>query len=71
MVKTIAELKHIINGKEIRLYADVDTFLTDVKEALFQFVRDIVQLEDNVKAAQEAASNPESPPIEGDHVTSE
>ncbi len=71
MLKNIVKLEYIINEKQYYLHCDNDAPLTHVKEALFQFLKYIGQIEDQVKASkpseepvpevkEEVSNNPES-----------
>lgn len=54
MLKNKVQLEQKINEKVIHLLCDNDCPLEVLKEALFQFQKYIGQIEDNVKAQQEA-----------------
>jgi len=54
MLKTKAELKVIVNGKEYTFYCDHDAPTPECKEALFQFGKFIGLIEDNERARLEA-----------------
>ncbi len=54
MLKNLSQLKAVVNGKEYIYNCDIDAPLQDVKESLFQFQKYIGQVEDNIKAQQEA-----------------
>lgn len=63
MLKTLAQLKCIVNGKECQFLCDNDMSVEAVKEALFQFQKYVGQIEDNAKSqkeAQEAAEKSKS-----------
>ena len=52
MLKNISKLECIIENKTYNFLCDTDASLTHVKEALFQFLKYVGQVEDQVKAAQ-------------------
>jgi len=54
MIKNISRLEVKVNAKEYHLCADMDSPLSDVKEAIFQFQKYIGHIEDQMKAQQEA-----------------
>lgn len=55
MLKNISKLEIRIGDKNYQFLCDIDSSLNDVKEAIFQFQKYIGQIEDQVKAQQEAA----------------
>ncbi len=55
MIKNITKLEVKINGRDYQLMCEIDSPIPDVKEATFQFQKYIGQIEDNLKAQQEAA----------------
>jgi hypothetical protein len=55
MIKAAAQIKAIVGVKEYLFYLDNDSPPADAKEALFQFIKAIGQIEDNLKAQMEAA----------------
>lgn len=54
MFKNIAKFEHIVEGKIGHFLCDSDTPLPAAKEMLLQFLKFVGQIEDNVKAQQEA-----------------
>lgn len=54
MLKQVSQLKFIVDGKEHTYMCESDSQLMHCKEALFQFQKYIGQIEDQVKAQQEA-----------------
>lgn len=55
MLKNIVKLEHIIEEKVGHFLCDNDTPIPAAKEMLLQFLKYIGQIEDNIKAQQEAA----------------
>ena len=55
MLKNLCRLESKVNDRTVHLYCDNDAPLEYVKESLFQFLKYIGQIEDQVKAQQEAA----------------
>lgn len=55
MLKTLSQLECKIAEKVIHLVCDHDTPLEHVKEALFQFLKYVGQIEDAVKASQSSS----------------
>lgn len=55
MLKNLSQLTHTIAGKAYTFVCDVDSTLENIKESLFQFQKYVGQIEDQVKAQQEAA----------------
>lgn len=53
MLKNISRLETKINEKNYQFLCDMDSPLPEVKEALFQFVKYVGQIEDQIKAKQE------------------
>lgn len=53
MLKNLVKLEHFVADKAIHLLCDSDTPLASVKEALFNFMKYIGQVEDSIKAQQE------------------
>ena len=53
MLKNISRLENKINEKTYQFLCDMDSPLPEVKEALFQFVKYVGQIEDQIKAKQE------------------
>lgn len=65
MIKNISRLECLVKDKAYQLTCDMDSPLSDVKEALFQFQKHIGQLEDHIRTQQEAANaKVESLPVE-------
>ena len=62
MLKNITQLELKIGEKLYRLYCDIDSPLEHVKEALFQFQKYVGQVEDAVKAQQQAAQETKEEP---------
>lgn len=54
MLKTIAQYELTIEGKTCRFICESDTALSIIKEFNFQFSKYLGQLEDQVRAQQEA-----------------
>lgn len=52
MLKNICRLEHKINNREIHLSCDQDTPITDIKEALLEFIKFIGKIEDDIKSNQ-------------------
>lgn len=59
MLKNISQLEHKIGDKVYHLFCDQDSPLDHVKEALFQFLKFVGQVEDQVKSQQ--AQSPAQP----------
>ncbi len=53
MLKNISRLENKINDKTYQFLCDMDSPLPEVKEALFQFVKYVGQIEDQIRAKQE------------------
>lgn len=53
MLKNISRLECKVNEKDYQLFCDNDSPIEHVKEALFQFLKYIGQLEDQNKVMQE------------------
>lgn len=53
MLKNISRLENKINEKTYQFLCDMDSPLPEVKEALFQFIKYVGQIEDQIKAKQE------------------
>jgi len=60
MLKNISRLESIIEGKVYHLLCDNDSPLLHVKEALCQFLKYCGNIEDQIKAQQEAAKAEEA-----------
>lgn len=60
MFKNITKLEITVNDKNYQLLCDQDSPLDHVKEALFQFLKFIGQIEDNIKNAQAQAKTDEN-----------
>lgn len=56
MLKNIAQLEHKIGERVFRFICDVDAPLQEVKEALFQCLKDVGQIEDTVNAQRAQAA---------------
>lgn len=54
MLKNLSVLEHVIEGKAYTLFCDPNSPLNHVKDALVKFLGYVQQVEDQVKAAQEA-----------------
>lgn len=61
MLKVVAQIECVIDGKIGRFILDQDTPTIVAKEMCFQFQKIIGQIEDNIKAQQEAAKAAEQP----------
>ena len=55
MLKTISRLEYIAGEKVIHLMCDCDTPIVSVKEAIFQFLKYLGNIEDQVAAQKEEA----------------
>jgi hypothetical protein len=53
MLKNLSQLQCKVGEKHYQFSCDIDSSLTDVKEALFQFQKYIGTIEDNIKSQQE------------------
>jgi hypothetical protein len=62
MLTTSAKLEIKINEKNFQFFTDNDAPLSDVKEALFQFLKYVGQVEDAVKSQQDKAKSEEKTP---------
>jgi hypothetical protein len=56
MLKNISRLETKINEKTYQFLCDMDSALPEVKEALFQFIKYVGQIEDQLRAKQEKAT---------------
>jgi hypothetical protein len=54
MLKQISQLEHKTENKTYHFLCDQDSPLNEVKDALFQFLKYVGQVEDAAKAQQEA-----------------
>ncbi len=63
MIKNISRLEHKIGEKTYHFYCDNDCSTLDVKEALFQFIKFIGQVEDYAKSQQQEKPVEESKDI--------
>jgi hypothetical protein len=52
MIKNISRLEHVINEKLYHFTCDMDSPIENVKDALFQFMKYVGQIEDNIKQQQ-------------------
>ncbi len=59
MLKNVIKLETVVNGKAFTFISDDQPTSIDIKEALFHFIKFIGQIEDQAKAQQEAAKQPE------------
>lgn len=57
MLSNMTKLKCFVDGKEHIYYCDQDCNSFQVKEALFQFIKYIGQLEDNARIEAEKKQN--------------
>ena len=57
MLKYISQLEHKIGDKTYQFLCDPNSPLSEVKDALFQFLRYVGQVEDAVKEQQEKAKD--------------
>lgn len=64
MLKNISQLEHKIEDRVYHLFADSNSPLNEVKEALFEFVKFVGKLEDNAKSAQAEQSKSEEKPAD-------
>jgi len=55
MLKNITQLEHIIEGKSYKFMCDIDANIPAIKDALFQFMKFVGQIEDQIKAKKEEA----------------
>ena len=58
MLKNISRLEVKVNNKDAYFHCEMDMPTTDVKEALFQFLKFIGQIEDNARALTEIQDKP-------------
>lgn len=61
MLKNISKLECKIGEKPYQLLCDIDSPISDAKEALFQFAKYLGQLEDNAKIVQQNEIEQSSP----------
>jgi hypothetical protein len=66
MIKNITGLQILFNSRIYQLSCDMDAPLSDIKECLFQFQKQIGIFEDQVKAKEEAEKAKEEVKIEPD-----
>ncbi len=67
MLKNVSKLEIQLEGRSYQLFCDSDSPLNHVKEALFQFLKYVGQVEDAVKATVPDPVNQEvKPEITGD-----
>lgn len=59
MLKNISRLECVVAGKAFHFTCDNDSNIEHVKEALFQFIKYIGQIEDQAQAAQAAQAQKE------------
>ena len=55
MLKNISQLEIAINNFTFRFYTEMNAPLPDIKEALFQFLRFVGQIEEQTKIMQKSA----------------
>lgn len=53
MLKNISQLTHKIGEKTYHMFADIDSPLNDVKEAILQFLKYVQGIEDAIKTQNE------------------
>lgn len=63
MLKNISQLEHAVGDKVYHFMCDSNSPLNEVKDALFQFLKYVGQVEDAVKA-QQAQAVAEAPVVE-------
>lgn len=66
MLKNLAQLEHVVSGKAYQFVCAVDAPIQDVKDALFQFLKYVGNIEDQAKAQAAAAAPapaPEAPEV--------
>lgn len=61
MLKNLSRLEHIAGNKVYHFICDQDSPLNEVKDALFQFLKYVGQVEDAVKAKQAEQISQEPP----------
>lgn len=64
MLKNISSLKIIINGEEHQYLCNQNCTLPDVKEALFQFLKYVGNVQDSLVATQQEQAKVDPPPEE-------
>ena len=67
MMKNIVRLEHVVADRQYHLLCDNDSPLVHLKEAIFEFLKHIGRIEDQVKAQQvelEAKKASEEPKVE-------
>jgi hypothetical protein len=64
MLKQISQLECVIADKIYQFTCSPDSSIEHVKEALFQFLKFVGQIEDNAKAAQEVQKRQNDPKTE-------
>jgi len=64
MLKNISRLECQIGEKLYQFYCDVDSPLTDVKEAIFQFQKYVGMIEDQVREMQKQKAEEENKKME-------
>jgi len=60
MLKNLTKLEHKIGDRVYSLLCEMDSPLSDVKDSLFQFIKYIAQIEDQLKAQQESSKPQQS-----------
>ncbi len=61
MLKNVTKLESTVGDKVGHLYLDSDTPIESAKAMIFDFLKTIGQIEDNIKAQQAAAKVAEAP----------
>lgn len=66
MIKNLVQLEHTIGDKVYRLACDNDSPLNEIKDALFQFLKIVGNIEDQIKAKQasQEEKKPEDPIVD-------
>ena len=54
MIKNIIRLEHVVGDKIFHFTCDNDSPIANIKDALIQFMKCIVEVEDNIKSQQAA-----------------
>lgn len=67
MIKQLTQLEHKIGDRVFHFVCDPNSPITEVKDALLQFIKLACQVEDQIKANQAA----QAPIVEGDTPTAD
>lgn len=66
MLKNLVQLEHIVGDKTYRFFCEQTSPISEIKDALCQFMKYVGNIEDQIKARQEEEKSEENKEVKSD-----